>query len=79
MKVSEKFALGEWLCDWPEDKTYDEIIEIMIGDEDEWTHEDITVWQTVEHFTLRQVVEFIESTKAHFESVVDDRDLREGA
>ena len=77
MKVSEKFALGEWLCDWPEDKTYDEIIEIMIGDEDEWTHEAITVWQTVEHFTLRQVVEFIESTKAHFESVVDDRALRE--
>jgi hypothetical protein len=42
----------------------------MEGEEEEWTHELISVWQTVEHFTLRQVAEFIEDTKQHFENTI---------
>ena len=70
MKHAEKFALNEWLSDYPEDKTYDEIMELMEGDEEEWTHELISVWQTVEHFTLRQVAEFIDNTRSHFENTI---------
>ncbi len=72
MKLSEQFALNQWLTDYPENLTYDEVIDLMLGDEDEWTHDQITVWQTVEHFTLRQVVEFIEDTRKHFAAVTKE-------
>lgn len=72
MKLSEQFALNQWLTDYPEGLTYDEVIDLMLGDEDEWTHDQITVWQTVEHFTLRQVIEFIEDTRKHFAAVTNE-------
>lgn len=72
MKLSEQFALNQWLTDYPEGLTYEEVIDLMLGDEDEWTHDQITVWQTVEHFTLRQVVEFIEDTRKHFAAVTNE-------
>ena len=72
MKLSEQFALDQWLTDYPENLTYDEVIDLMLGDEDEWTHDEITVWQTVEHFTLRQVVEFIEDTRKHFAAITNE-------
>jgi len=72
MKKSERFALMEWLSDFPDDKTYDEIIVMLNGDEPEWTHEDISVWEVVENLTLDQVADVIENTRTHFESIVDD-------
>jgi hypothetical protein len=72
MKLSEQFALNQWLTDYPENLTYDEVIDLMLGDEDEWTQDEITVWQTVEHFTLRQIVEFIEDTRKHFAAVTKE-------
>ena len=72
MKPSEQFALNQWLTDYPDNLTYDEVIDLMMGDEDEWTHDQITVWQTVEHFTLRQVIEFIEDTRKHFAAVTNE-------
>lgn len=72
MKTSERFALNEWLSDYPDNMTYYEIIDAMVGEEEEWTHENITVWQVVEHFTLRQVAEFIDNTRAHFASVTNE-------
>jgi hypothetical protein len=71
MTHAEAFALNQWLSDYPAFMTYDEIIELMIGDEDEWTHELISVWQTVEHFTLRQVADFIDGTRHHFQCTVE--------
>lgn len=72
MKPSEQFALNQWLTDYPDNLTYDEVIDLMMGDEDEWTHDQITVWQVVEHFTLRQVIEFIEDTRKHFAAVTNE-------
>ena len=69
MKQSERFALMEWLSEFPDDKTYDEIILMLRGDESEWTHPDIDVWEVVENHTLDQVADFIENTRMHFESV----------
>jgi len=68
MKQSERFALMEWLSEFPDDKTYDEIILMLRGDESEWTHPDIDVWEVVENHTLDQVADFIENTRMHFES-----------
>ena len=75
MKTSEQFALNQWLSDYPENLTFEQIIDLMNGDEeegDQWTHEDISVWQVVEHFTLRQVADFICDTQTHFANVTNE-------
>ena len=69
MKQSERFALMEWLSEFPDDKTYDEIILMLRGDESQWKHPDIDVWEVVENHTLDQVADFIDNTRMHFESV----------
>ena len=66
MTHAEKFALGEWLSDYPEDLPYDDLIELML-DGDELC---VTPWEVVEHYSYRQIVEFIECTKEHFENVI---------
>jgi hypothetical protein len=74
MTHAEQFAINQWLSDYPAFMTYQEIIDMMNGDDDandEWVHDQISVWQTVEHFTLRQVAEFIEGTKHHFQCTVE--------
>ena len=71
MKVSQRFALDHWLSDYPDDKSYVEIIEGMINEE-EWVEEFITVWQVVEGYSPRQVAGFIESTSHHFKNVVEN-------
>ena len=70
MKTSERFALNEWLSDYPEDMSYGEILELMSVDD--WTIDEITVWEVVENYTLDQVSDFIENTRMHFERVTDE-------
>lgn len=72
MKQSERFALQEWLSDFPDDKTYDEIIAMLTDPEEQWAHPDISVWEVVEHHTLEQVADMIENTRMHFEHVTED-------
>ena len=67
MKISEKFALNEWLSSYPENKTYDEIIDMMIEDDDD----EISPWYVVEDHSLAQIIEFIENTRMHFEAVTE--------
>jgi hypothetical protein len=66
MKKSEIFALNEWLTDYPENKTYDEIIDMMIEDDDE-----ISPWYIVQDHSLVQIIEFIENTRKHFETITE--------
>jgi hypothetical protein len=70
MKTSERFALNEWLSDYPDDMSYGEILELMSTDD--WTIDEITVWEVVENFTLDQVSDFIENTRMHFERVIEE-------
>jgi hypothetical protein len=70
MKTSERFALNEWLSDYPEDLDYYEILELM--SQDDWSVDGITVWEVVENFTLDQVSDFIENTRMHFERVTEE-------
>ena len=81
MKVSERFALGQWLSDYPDDKTYDEVLE-MITEE----HEDIVLWETIENYPPESVIEMIDDTRSSFENSADDlcsgiklSDVMEGA
>ena len=70
MKTSEKFALNEWLSDYPDDLEYYDILEMM--SQDDWSVDGITVWEVVENFTLDQVSDFIENTRMHFERVTEE-------
>jgi len=72
MKKSENFALNQWLSDYPVNLSYEEIIIVLNNSENEWTIDDISVWQVVEDFTLDQVAEFIEDTKKAFERATEN-------
>ena len=67
MKVSERFALGQWLSDYPDDKTYDEVLS-MITEE----HEDVILWEPIENYPPESVIEMIDDTRSSFESSADD-------
>jgi len=71
MKTSERFALNEWLSDYPENMDYDEILIVLNNAENEWMIDDISVWEVVENHTLDQVADFIENTRMHFERVTE--------
>ena len=64
METSERFAINEWLSDYPEDKTFDEIMD-LIYEEDE----SITPWELVENYPAADLIEIIYNTKIHFETV----------
>jgi hypothetical protein len=70
MTYSENFALNQWLSDYPVNLTYEEIITILKNASDEWTIDEIWVWEVVENFTLDQVAEFIEDTRTAFENTI---------
>lgn len=74
MKASEQFALNQWLTDYPEDMTYDEII-AALKVENQWMADDITVWYLVENNTTDQVAMFIEDTKDAFERATADQPI----
>ena len=81
MKVSERFALGQWLSDYPDDKTYDEVLSIITEE-----HEDVILWEPIENYPPESVIEMIDDTRSSFENSADDlcsgiklSDVMEGA
>ena len=66
MTNSQHFALNQWLTNYP-DWSYDGILVELQQGHNEYVHDDITVWEVVENFTLDQVAEFIEDTRKAFE------------
>lgn len=64
MKLSERFALNEHLSEFPDDKTYKEILQLILDDD-----LSITIWEPLENYPLENVINIIESTKNHFEIV----------
>ena len=55
------------MSEFPDDKTYDEIMEMMRDFNHTWTHEDLSVWEVVENYELSEVADMIENTRMHFE------------
>jgi len=66
MKSSEQFALNQWLTDYPENLTYEQIINLLRENPDEWTIEELTVWEVAEQYPFDLVADFIEDTKKSF-------------
>ena len=64
MNKAERFAINEWLSEYPEDKTYEEIMD-LIYEEDE----SVIPWELVEHYPAADLIEVIYNTKIHFETV----------
>lgn len=64
---AQNFALNQWLSDYPDNLSYDEILEQMNDDAYTWTHPTINPWYIVENFPLSQVANFIDDTRAAFE------------
>lgn len=67
MKHSERFALNEWLTDYPQEMSFDDVIDLVI-DEDLA----VTPWQWFENIPRYELAENIDNTRSHFENVVDD-------
>ena len=72
-KRAQDFALNQWLSDYPEDMSYEDILACLCDPDNTWTCENISVWVAVETFPLSQVAEFIEDTRVAFD--VATRDL----
>jgi hypothetical protein len=70
MTHSEQFALDQWLSSYPQDASYETIMEMLTDGEYDETTEAISVWEVVEHYPLWQVADLIEDTRGHFESAV---------
>ena len=66
---AERFALNQWLSDFPDDLSYRKIMAILMAAENTWSHNDIAVWAVVEDCTLEQVAGFIDNTRLSFEAV----------
>jgi hypothetical protein len=65
MNTAEKFACDEWLSTYPDDASYDEVID-MIHDDDER----VMAW-AIDATMGYEIVERIDCTRMHFEAVVD--------
>jgi len=67
LTYGEQFALDEWLSDYPETMSYEDILlTLTTGDEDN----EITVWAAMENNQLSDIAEYIDNTRAHFDNVV---------
>jgi hypothetical protein len=82
MKISERFALNQWLSDYPDDKTYEQILLLVTQDD----MDKVTPWYLVEHTNVYDLMEIIEDTRKAFECSADDlvwgvalHDVMEGA
>lgn len=66
LKRAQDFALDQWLSEYPEDQTYDWVIECL--KKDTWNEKDvvweelITPWELVEDLTGEAIADLIEST-----------------
>lgn len=67
MKKSERFALNQWLSDYPDGLTYDELLGKLTEEPGLWQVEDVTPWELVETHPLDAVAEFIDDTRAVLE------------
>lgn len=65
MKTSEQFAISEWLTEWPENATYDQILDMVRNDDLR-----ITVWQVAENMGRYNLADTIDDLRIHFEYTV---------
>ena len=69
MKTSELFALNEWLSDYPENASFDDILYLLLDDDDE----SVIPWEVIEDYPRRDIAQFISNTQTHFASVTGEK------
>ena len=86
MKVSERFALNQWLYDYPDTMSYASILQVIQLDSFRSGACGVVPWELVEYHPSDYIVELIEDTRKSFESSADDlmygvalHDVMEGA
>lgn len=86
MKVSERFALNQWLSDYPDTVSYDFILEAIASDKFDELDTEIVLWEVIEDYPNDDIVEMIDDTRQAFENSADDlvygvalHDVMEGA
>lgn len=86
MKVSERFALNQWLSDYPDTMSYDSVLQVLGLDLFSSGDHGIVLWEVIENYPSESIIEMIEDTRRAFESSADDlmygialHDVMEGA
>jgi hypothetical protein len=72
MKVSERFALNQWLSEHPDTMSYDAILQALRSDTFDWRETGIYPWELIEDEANEDIAELIEDTRKAFESSADD-------
>lgn len=63
MNAYERVALSEYLSEYPADKSYDDVIQMLEDDSDE-----VLIWEPFEDYGRDEVCDFIESHKRILEA-----------
>jgi len=64
MNTAERFAINEWLSEYPSDTSFDVIMDLIRDDD-----ESVIPWELVENYPAADLIEVIYNTKIHFEFV----------
>lgn len=86
MKVSERFALNQWLSDYPDTMSYESVLQVIGLDTFTSGDNGIVPWELIEDHPNEDIIDLIEDTRKSFESSADDlmygvalHDVMEGA
>jgi hypothetical protein len=63
-KKAELIALSNYLSDYPDDWSFDKIINLLLKGDSEKLRESILVWETFEHYSPLDVARYIEDLKS---------------
>jgi hypothetical protein len=72
MKVSERFALEQWLSDYPDTMSYESVLQVIGLDTFHSGDNGIILWEMIENYPNDDIIEIIEDTRKSFESSADD-------
>lgn len=78
-KKAQYFALNQWLSDYPDDMTYEQVIEILR--KDAWSDDEpdrswcevITPWYLIEGHVGEQIADLIEETYSDVLRLLEDK------
>jgi len=66
MTHAEIFALNEWLTNYPEGLSFDEVCDLLLDEDDS-----VCAWQWFETMPPTELVENIDNTRSHFENTIN--------
>jgi len=72
MKVSERFALNQWLSEYPDTMSYDSVLQVIGLDLFSSGDHGIVPWELIEDHPNEDIIDLIEDTRKAFESSADD-------